>query len=336
MSSLSQFNHRLALVALVTLATGCPTETPSTWTSAFDASEGGWLMNVAARAPNDVWAVGGEPSFGVVRHFDGTTWSDVPVPSGVPLLDWAMPWAADDALVVGSSGTVLRWNGLELELVTSGTDANLWGVWGASPDDAWIVGGSGFSGSSPVLLHYDGDHVEPVTLPAIQRSNVFAFYKVWGSGPRDVWVVGQSGVVLHYDGATWTEQLVGVSDDLIAVWGTGPEHVVMVGGRSNGVIVTWDGAAFHATALAPLPGLNGVWFDDDARYHVVGIEGTLATIDAATLAWEQDASDVTRLTYHSISGDETGRLWAVGGNIGASHAPYKGLASTRQLLPSER
>jgi hypothetical protein len=314
---------------------GCPEPAP-VWAPAFDATERGWLMNVAAAAADDVWAVGGTPTDGLAMRYDGASWAEVPVPDGVALLNWIMPFAEDRAIAVGNGGAILRWDGAAFTPMESGTTEDLWGVWGASPDDVWAVGGSGFPGSEPTLLHLDGSGWSAVAFPALERANVHAFYKVWGSSASDVWVVGQRGAVLHHDGSAWREELVGASDDLVAVWGTGPDHVVMVGGRSNGIVVTYDGVDFVTTPLAPLPGLNGVWMDGDRVFHVAGIEGTLATIDHATLAWTDDAAPYTRLTYHSITGDPSGRLWAVGGSLMSQMAPFQGLASTRPRSSAER
>lgn len=328
---------RVSLAALSALAlAACPEPAAPVWVDAFDAHDVGWLLNVAAVAPSDVWAVGGSPDTGAARHYDGSSWSEVALPSGTPLLNWAMPFASDDVIVVGNAGTVLVWDGASFTREESGTTENLWGVWGASRDDVWAVGGSGFEGSAPTVIHFDGTSWSPATLPAIERANVFAFFKVWGSSADDVWVVGQRGVVLHFDGLVWTEEFVGASDDLIAVWGTGPDHVVMVGGRSNGIVVTWDGTSFVTSNLAPLPGLNGVWLDDERMFHVAGVEGTLATIETPSLVWHDDTLPLTRLAYHSITGDASGRLWAVGGSLSSVSAPFIGIASTRPRAASER
>ncbi|MBX7193367.1 MAG: hypothetical protein K1X94_15035 [Sandaracinaceae bacterium] len=324
-----------AALAGVWLA-GCPGPESTVWTEAFDAHDVGWLLNVASVSPSDVWAVGGSPDAGVARHYDGHAWSAVAVPSATPLLNWAMPFRTDHVIVVGNHGTVLVWNGASFDTQESGTTENLWGVWGASETDVWAVGGSGFEGSVATVIHWDGASWTPAALPTLERPNVFAFFKVWGSSADDVWVVGQRGAVVHYDGSAWTEELVGASDDLIAVWGTGPDHVVMVGGRSNAIVVTWDGTSFVSSNLAPLPGLNGVWMDNDRVFHVAGTEGTLATIESSGLVWHDDAVPATRLAYHSITGDSSGRLWSVGGSLSSVTAPFVGIASTRPRAASER
>ncbi|MEZ4256908.1 MAG: hypothetical protein R3A78_14555 [Polyangiales bacterium] len=184
------------------------------------------------------------------------------------------------------------------------------------------------------MLHRGEDGFESVELPTLMRSNVHAFFKVWGSSKDDVWVVGQRGVVLHYDGDVWEERLAGSSEDLISVWGTGPDRVAFVGGRGNGVLITWDGAEFRPIDLDFAPGLNGVWMRSPDVIHVAGVRGTLRAY-----AWDgtpmrtDDRS--TNLDFHSIHGDPGGRLWAVGGSIVSTSEPFEGLAWARTLEKSE-
>ncbi|NVJ04322.1 hypothetical protein HUW63_03575 [Myxococcus sp. AM001] len=323
------------------LATGCgepapapEPDAPAGWAPAFDATDAGWLMNVSAPPGGPLLAVGGRFDQGAMyqRHADG--WAPVSLTEAVPLLNWSHGFGPDDVWVVGNEGTVLHGDGVQWRRVPVPTAQDLWGIWGADPDDVWAVGGRGRQTGDATLLHYDGREWTVVQVPPLQRDRVDAFYKVWGSAHDDVWVVGQKGAVLHWDGAAWTEHFVGLSDDLISVWGAGRERVMVVGGRSNGVVARWDGQAWSSRELAPLPGLNGVWMRTPSVAHVVGIEGTLAVLDVDTLT-AHPAPATTRLTFHSVFGDASGDLTAVGGNLGALADEYQGLAWTRPLGPNE-
>lgn len=313
------------LVALLLLfaGSGC-----AKWSPAFDA-RGRWFMNLSARSAADVWAVGGTQEQGAVMHFDGETWSEVPLDEQVPLLNWVHPFAADDVFVVGNGGTILHFDGKGWTKAAVPTTDPLWGVWGASPDDVWAVGGSGFGSGQPWLLHFDGAEWTPQELPPLSRQNVYALYKVWGTGRDDVRVVGQDGVALHFDGARWEEEDTGAKDDLISLWGTGPDHVVAVGGRGSGLVSVWDGQGWRTRSLSPLPGLNGVWLDSGEEAWVAGGGGTLGRIDLRTLEFHADGAD-TSLDLHSVFGVEH-QLFAVGGNllVGASTGRYQGIALQR-------
>lgn len=326
----------LAVIAL----TGCPNDpsetTPedTTWRESFDAKDTGWLMNAWGTSDSNLYAVGGSPDSGVVMHFDGTEWHSLDLPSGTPLLNWGYGFSPTDITFVGNGGTVLHHDGSSFTPVTSGTTENLWGVWGAGPGDLWAVGGSGQKGSPPVLLHFDGDAWSPAAIPALQKANVNAFFKVWGTSASNVYVVGQRGTVLHYDGDAWTEELVGASDDLISVWGTDAEHVFAVGGRGNGIVSRYDGKEWLTVALAPLPGLNGVFVRSPGVVHAVGITGTIATIDGDSLEVVEATPWDTTLDLHSVfaAGDT---LFAVGGSLASTAPPHEGIALSRGLLPEE-
>jgi hypothetical protein len=51
-----------------------------------------------------------------------------------------------------------------------------------------------------------------------------------------VYAVGSGGIVLHYDGATWTEQTTPTDSTLFAVM-MGPDGIVRAVG-ANGVVLT--------------------------------------------------------------------------------------------------
>jgi len=327
--------------ALCALFSGCPDDpAPAAgWTEAFDATSVGWLMNVWGPAPDDLYAVGGDPSRpdgGVVMHYDGHAWSRVDLGLAVPLMNWCYGFGPGDVTVVGADGTVVHWDGTRWERRPTPTTQRLWGVWGAGPNDMWTVGGNALADGDATLLHWDGTDWSVVTPPAVTRANVFAYFKVWGTSAGNVYAVGQRGIVIHYDGASWTEVDTGLtsSQDLISLWGTGPDHLVIVGGRGNGVVVALDGTTWRTRSLSPLPGLNGIWMRNPGVAHVVGIEGTIATLDFATLDYT-DVDTGTRTAYHAIFGDSSGRVTAVGGNLLAGAGPYTGLASTRMLSASE-
>ncbi|MBX5480468.1 MAG: hypothetical protein IRZ16_01275 [Myxococcaceae bacterium] len=314
------------LVAFAALAAiGCG----PAWQPAFDAN-GNWYLNVGGPSATDVYAVGGTTDVGSIRHFDGSAWTEVDPGVDVPLLNWVHAFSPNDVWIAGNAGTLLHFDGQNWTKATPLTDQPLWGIWGAAPDDVWAVGGSGFSSGSALLLHYDGTTWTPKDVPPLSRENVFAFYKVWGTSAQDVFVVGQDGVVIHFDGTGWTDQPSGAKDDLISLWGTGPHHVVAVGGRGNGIVAEWNGSEWKTTSLAPLPGLNGVWMDSDDAAWVAGTQGTLGALDLSSKTLDADEVEDSTLDFHSIFGSGD-RLWSVGGNlaVGASTGKFRGIALER-------
>lgn len=318
------------LIALLVLALGsCPGPSDDEWEQAFDASGSGWLLSVWGE-PDDLWAVGGvpDPSTAVIMHRSGGAWTAVDAPPSTPLLNWVYGFG-DELFIAGQAGVVLRRNGESFETMDTPTDQDLWGIWGSSPSDLYAVGGIPFPGGEPTIIHYDGSTWEAIEVPELMRANVFAFFKVWGSGPNDVWVVGQRGAVVHWDGTSWSEELIGASVDMISLWGTGPDRIVVVGGRGNGTFFTYDGSSWQEGEIPlGLPGLNGVWVGESI--HVVGEQGTIYTFDFDSRTELADESIATSLTLHAIFGDGE-RLTSVGGNLMSPTAPFQGIAQVRGM-----
>ncbi len=322
----------LLMMLCAVLASCGPTDDPQ-WEEAFDATETGWLLSTYGASDDNVFAVGGEPTNGVIMHFDGTEWSPVDVGMPVPLLNWVHGFGGDDYFIVGNGGTILRGDGETFTKMDAPTTEDLWGIWGSSPDDVWAVGGRGRPMSVATVLRFDGTAWTAVDLPELMRPNVNAFFKVWGSSADDVIIVGQRGALLRWDGATFTEELIGTSEDLIAVWGVGPDRVAVVGGRSNGVVSTFDGTEWHTTSLSPLPGINGVFMRDPNTVYIAGVEGTLGRLDFDTQELT-DESLFTRTDLHAIHGAGN-RLTTVGGNFAFVTGPYEGIAYRREFAADE-
>lgn len=293
----------------------------------FDAGAA-WVVDVNGSADGRaLWAVGGDAQGG--RVWDGARgFAELELPAelgDVPLLHWVAALPDGTTVVVGKGGTILRRVDGTWLRDDAGTVEDLWGVWGAAADDLWAVGGDGQAEGHATLLHFDGASWSPAALPALTRPRVWAFYKVWGSAADDVYVVGQSGAALHFDGATFEELALGTSDDLVSVFGTARDQVLIVGGRSNGVVARFDGARWETRSLAPLAGLNGVWSAGDGVAYLAGEEGTLARLDVATLQAERLTLPApSRLSLHALFG-AAGTLHAVGGNLGASVPAYASL-----------
>jgi hypothetical protein len=52
---------------------------------------------------------------------------------------------------------------------------------------------------------------------------------VWGAAPGDVWATGSTGVLLHFDGTSWTQVPSGASKFLWGVSGRRSDDVWAVG-----------------------------------------------------------------------------------------------------------
>jgi hypothetical protein len=123
-------------------------------------------------------------------------------------------------------------------VMESGTKVDLFDVWGSSGINVYAVGfGSELNGT---IVHFDG--TQWTTVPGTNPGEIY--FDVWGSGPDDVFVVGGfhredveaiPGVILHYDGKTWSRESVATQLPIVGIWGDDAGNVFAVG--SNGTIL---------------------------------------------------------------------------------------------------
>lgn len=330
--------RHFAPATLLTLFAACsdspePEPTAAEWSEAQALEENGWILACWGPSKNDVYAVGGAPDRGLITHFDGEKWAPLTVGFDVPLINWVYGFGPADVYFAGAAGTILHFDGARFTKSATVTSADLWGIWGSAPDDLWAVGGGSRRVEDAAILRFDGTSWRRVATPELQHPNVFSFFKVWGSSANDVYVVGQRGLVLHWNGSELTELFVGSSEDLVTVWGRSASRVAIVGGRSNGELVTFDGASWTRESLSPLPGLNGLWFRDSATIHVGGEDGTVASFDWDTRQVTVEAQK-THLSIHALFGVDD-RLHAVGGSLLSIDPPHRGVVLTRELAGTE-
>jgi hypothetical protein len=202
------------------------------------------------------------------------------------------------------------------------TPTTLRGIASSSPSDTWLAGDVG------TVLHWDGVQVSTVRNGVDDET----LYAVWACGPRDVWfggTRGSAGLVLHYDGTTFTpSDLGGVP---VSLWGAAANDVwAIVAGPSGATdIVHWDGAAWSAPL--PMVGVSGplrlrdIYGRAASDVFAVGDEGVvlrLGTSPAGGPAFTREASDDPSHPfdggrhYFAIWGatgvdyEYEGRLWA--------------------------
>lgn len=201
-----------------------------------------------AVGPGDLWLTGrfGEDrleSFGMARHFDGSTWSLVGSGLGDNLVSaWG---TANDMFFVGTTdggffGIASHWiDGTWAE--SDYPDPILIDVWGSSATDVWAIG------TGTEALHYDGSSWVEVSVGTDDASTILQ--RIWGSSATDVWAVGYrgyagtpaQGVIVHFDGVAWSLRSDSPAEPLYAIWGSGPDDVWAGGG---GAIVHYQAGAW--------------------------------------------------------------------------------------------
>ncbi len=232
----------------------------------------------------DVWAVGS----GMVLHWNGSAWSNAS--SSTPqfpqiAIDHVWGSGPNDVWFVGQGGAV-HWNGsawstLSIEPPAGLAYAGLTYVWGSGSSDVWALGRDLVG---PIVYHWNGTKwsnqplVPSVLPPAATGTYGADLVAIWGTGPNDVWAVGSqsgggyqvdpTGVIVHWNGTTWSNVAIGTTSALSGIWGSGSNDVWAVG--QKGTILHWNGSSWTVSASGVTRPLDAVWGSGPGDVWVVG------------------------------------------------------------------
>lgn len=218
----------------------------------------GSLQAVWAASSSDVWAVG---SGGQAWHFTGTTWTATDSKTTANL-NGVFGLGPNQVWAVGDGGIIRFWDGSSWAVVSSGSASTLRRVWAASASEIWAVGDAGIAQRS------SGGAFTPVVLPGGVMPNLYDVWgnagAVWvvadnavfryaggsfstlaapgtgglraisGTGPSDLWATGLGGVLMRFNGTTWTRDKTGAGTDLLSIQIVGT-RAWLVG--SNGTVL---------------------------------------------------------------------------------------------------
>lgn len=102
--------------------------------------------------------------------------------------------------------------------VASGTNTDLFSVWGPDPSNVWAVGLGG------VIRKWDG-----ATWSAQSSGTMNNLIDVWGADIKNVWAVGYGGTILRFNGMAWAAQTSNATNNFIGVWGSDVNNIWATG-----------------------------------------------------------------------------------------------------------
>lgn len=304
----SELRLSIAAAALAAAFGGCAAEPegPERWGMLLDGHPGGLLLSVWGRSPDDVWVVGGRPGRTEVLRGDRGGLSPIDNPGTDTA--WWVCGLGEATGVVGAGGLVMIERGDGLERLDLGLEGTLFGCFGAGPDDFWVVGGEPLTGppqlahvgpegavapdlgpivpSLPTALYkvwgaggqlfvvgLDGALLTRSADGAWQLETVGGgrpLFTVAGTGPEDVWAVGGRayGLVVHWDGATWSDATPMRSASLTGVW-AGRDGTLLACG-STGTIIARRQDDWELVEAPTSLSLHAVWGDGQGGAWAVG------------------------------------------------------------------
>jgi hypothetical protein len=205
------------------------------WTVVEVPAPGEWssLLAIDGTSSSDSWAVGyyftDQGIKGLALHFDGTSWSLVPMDDVSPL-----------ANIMQSVEAI-------------------------GPNDVWAVGYQeiSFDVLQPLAQHWDGVAwtAVPVDLPPPDVSNQFT--DVSASSATDVWAVGTYGdsypLMEHWDGTAWTRYPAPVHHIPNGVVAIAPTDAWAGGnGARSPTSWHWDGVSWSRASTPRVGTLTGI------------------------------------------------------------------------------
>ncbi|MBK7583919.1 MAG: hypothetical protein IPI67_27455 [Myxococcales bacterium] len=292
---------------------GGPSHDPNVFVQTFSELPGA-LIGISGTSESDVWAVGGNPGDGsgaFVLHFDGKAWARRPTGQDVDLW-WVHTIPAGPAFFGGSGGTILRFVGGAFEKMPTPGTATVFGIWGASADDLWAVGGDPAKPGNAFVWRWDGTSWASANgFPSVPISS---WFKVWGRAANDVRFVGMDGAIVHFDGSTFTQINSPTNRRLLTLFAEPGGRYTAVGGVSQAVILedendTWT----DVSPTTPGHAMIGIRTRGDDGY-AAGTGGSVMRRKAGDWVDEPLGFDVFA-DFHSVWIDPKGGVWVAGGNI---------------------
>ncbi|WP_033217312.1 hypothetical protein [Kitasatospora phosalacinea] len=223
-----------------------------------DHAMGGGLNGFAAAGgPDDVWAVGYyQPDdyltfYGVIDHWDGESWQQVPTPD------------------LGTD----YWT---LSAVVANGPSDVWASGNVGTEDGW---------TRPLLLHYDGHAwTEAATPEPDSRSGELT--RLVAAGPNDIWAAGaeigpshqDKPIVAHYDGHRWTYQETGIDAGRLYGLVRTPGGVAVVGTALVDGVYRPTGAQLTRHGWEPLDVPQGTASGGRRPSGLVSVEGRLTVV----------------------------------------------------------
>ena len=265
----------------------------SKWTT---ASGPGDASLVTGSAKDDLWAAATYLLDGDLWHSDGTTWTDIPAPSGVGSLASADRGKAWICSLANYPATVpMLWDGKGWS--TPNPDmTDCWTLWSPTASELWAAGTG--------IHHYAAGAWQDVySGPA--RVAAFA-----GTSSDEFWGVGSGGSLVHgQHGAVTTVGSARPNADYRGVWPVGPDDIWIASPGSSSVQHWQGGVAVDAWAAADARAINDVMARSANDIWVVGNRGLAAHYDGSS--WKEIDADATT-DLMRVWANAANDVWAVG------------------------
>jgi hypothetical protein len=287
---------------------------------------------------------------GQVRDLRGNVMANTPV--SFELESVSQPAAAqlDSGMVVADRpGTSILWAGY-LDLwedipvtvtdtrrawvkLTSKDDQGNRGIWGSAANNVYTANYMG-------LWKYNG-----TTWGTVPEARWRTFYDVYGTSASNVFAVGADGLIMRYNGTTWSAQRYNgtiVANEplyapviparkytLRALWGLPVQNFTVTVGDS-GTVLYHDGTSWTDFSVPTDAALTDVWGTDYNNFYATTSDGRLMRWNGFALSYVAGVNAPGAL--HAVWGTSATNMYVAGD--GGTLYRYNGSTWTRIWLPT--
>jgi len=161
----------------------------------------------------------------------------------------------------------------------------------------------------------DGERGAVLAWEQIPAEGGLSLRSIWGFSSSDIYSVGDGGMILHYNGTTWSKMASGTTASLFGVWGSGSDDVYAVG--KGGLILHYDGFSWSPMASGVTTDLNDIWGSSADTIYAVGAANTILRFDGTS--WSaMDTPTSTGTNLLGVHGNGANYAYAVGTKSGIS------------------
>jgi hypothetical protein len=187
-----------------------------TWTAFAKPGGNPPFRGVWGTSATNVFAVA---TNGSIYQYNGTAWTKM-TSNTTNELDAIGGTSGSNIWAVGVNGTTVNYNGTTWSVVGPSISFNLHGVTSSTVSPVWAVGDYG------TLLSLSG------TTESLSSASGMPIFRIWASGPSDVYAT-TIGMVLHYNGTSWSPTIIAAGDSLLGLWGLTSTNVHTLGVQAD-------------------------------------------------------------------------------------------------------
>jgi hypothetical protein len=155
-------------------------------------------------------------------------------------------------------------------------------------------------------------------------------YTAWGASPTDVYAGGgipfeTNGVVLHYDGTTWSSSFSIPYLPVASLWGASSTDIYAVAGGdiAMGAVFRDDGSHWKLAKIVWMSVLSSIWGSSPTDIYAAGMSAASPSpLDWTAVVYHFDGQQWTKTLlgswlsiFYAISGSSASNVFAVGSDF---------------------